>query len=285
MNNKLVLFISALLIIPTAFADLIDPFYSNPNIPLHVITSILITIILELIVYQLILKQTWKKSLIFLTILNILTWIPANLSSDCFSLSLDISSFLSLILILELLVIIIEAIVIYYFNKKSISKLKSFLTSLLMNLTSAILGLIILYIIMDSFYSIYYPSSKVYYSFNTSAEFAVTTLESTCVSKCRILRQLSPPMTGIIDENQMNFIKSFCCENLDLDSNGIIEASTTFGPEYCALAYTECRISEKNPSQFCIGQYNEPLINQTSGETEYIITDFDFTTVQGCGLE
>lgn len=109
-------------------------------------------------------------------------------------------------------------------------------------------------------------------------EVAVTTFKSTCASKCRILQQLAPPMSGVIDENQMNQIKAYCCENYDLNSNGIIETSTTLGPEYCALAYADCRISGRNPSIFCKGTYNRLIQSQVIiGQTSTVEIDFDFT--------
>ncbi|MFA5333717.1 MAG: hypothetical protein WC376_04450 [Candidatus Nanoarchaeia archaeon] len=129
-------------------------------------------------------------------------------------------------------------------------------------------------------------------------EVAVTTFKSTCASKCRILQQLAPPTSGTIDENQMNQIKAYCCENYDLNSNSNIEDSTTLGPEYCAKAYTECKISGKTPSQFCKGKYYKTIYNPVcpTCEPTYDETKFDFTVtaqsytdtsfdiVEGCGI-
>ena len=109
-------------------------------------------------------------------------------------------------------------------------------------------------------------------------EVSVTTFKSTCASKCRILQQLAPPVSGIIDENQMNQIKAFCCENYDLNSNGIIEVSTTLGQEYCALAYAECKISGRAPSTFCKGKYYKVTSSQVIiGQTSSVEVEFDFT--------
>jgi hypothetical protein len=109
-------------------------------------------------------------------------------------------------------------------------------------------------------------------------EVAITTFRSTCASKCRILSGLEPPVSGVIDENQMNQIKSFCCSNYDLNSNGEIESSTTLGPEYCALAYAECRVSGRNPGQFCKGSYNKEVQSQVIiGQTSTVEVEFDFT--------
>ncbi|MFA5333754.1 MAG: hypothetical protein WC376_04635 [Candidatus Nanoarchaeia archaeon] len=126
-------------------------------------------------------------------------------------------------------------------------------------------------------------------------EVAVTTFKSTCASKCRILQQLAPPMSGTIDEDQMNQIKAFCCENYDLNSSGSIDASTALGPEYCALAYTECRISGRNPLTFCKGFYNKEtfgIMGSSLVETEFDFTathnyqnpDNDFKIAETCNL-
>jgi len=107
-------------------------------------------------------------------------------------------------------------------------------------------------------------------------EISVTTFRTTCASKCRILSQLSPSVSGTITADEMNQIKAFCCENFDLNSNGVIEASSTLGPEYCSKAYDDCMLKGRNPSQFCKGTYTKQVVHPVYGLTT-AEADFDFT--------
>ncbi|MDD2679028.1 MAG: hypothetical protein PHS81_04055 [Candidatus Nanoarchaeia archaeon] len=111
-------------------------------------------------------------------------------------------------------------------------------------------------------------------------EVSITTFRSGCSSKCRVLQQLSPSVSGTINQDEMLQIKAFCCENYDLNSNGVIELSTSLGPEVCSLAYPDCRVSGRLSLQLCKGVYLKEVINPVFiNQVDYFETYFDFTKV------
>ena len=71
-------------------------------------------------------------------------------------------------------------------------------------------------------------------------ELAVTTFKNTCAGKCRTLQALGVPAGKELTQDQMLQVKSFCCENYDLNANNYIDLSTELGPEICSLAYPNC---------------------------------------------
>jgi len=112
-------------------------------------------------------------------------------------------------------------------------------------------------------------------------EVAITTFRSSCASKCRVLQQLAPSVSGVINQDQMLQIKTFCCENYDLNSNGLIELSTEIGPEFCSLAYADCKLSGRSSVQLCKGKYTKVISSQVIiGQTTQVETSFDFTKVE-----
>lgn len=114
-------------------------------------------------------------------------------------------------------------------------------------------------------------------------EVALTTFQSSCSSKCRVLNQIVSSISSPISETQMESIKAFCCESYDLDSDGYYETSSALGPEICSLAYTDCKISGKSPSSFCTGTYSKVTGTNIYGEDITETGYYDFTRISTSG--
>ena len=136
-----------LLLLPIARADAIVDVNFNP---LFIPFSLLLTIVIELIIFSLLTKHSVKNSLIFVSVLNLFTWAPAAwlyhyLVNNFFAEFWMIVFYFTII---ELIVILIESVFLYSFEL-AFSRRDSFTISSLMNITSALIGFFLSVIIIE----------------------------------------------------------------------------------------------------------------------------------------
>lgn len=109
---------------------------------ISILTSFILTCIIEIVVLFII-KEKRKEIYLFSIFINLFTNIPLNIFILNYSFS-SIPSYFLIVLLLELVIIIIEAMLYYLIFKNVIKGLKY---SLILNISSYLIGLIISLII------------------------------------------------------------------------------------------------------------------------------------------